>query len=297
MFDYKNIVKSRELRLKMISFLKFIPNKPYIKLAYRIKTGKKLNLKNPKTFNEKLQWIKLYDIHPEYTQLVDKYEVRKFITKKIGDKYLIPLLGVWNTFKEINFDDLPDRFVLKCTHDSGSVKIIKDKKTIDYSELESFFTGRLKLNPYVYSREFPYKNVHPRIIAEEYMEDKSTNELRDYKFYCFNGYVKALLVATNRQSSTEELCFDYFDSDYNHLELVNHWHPNAKIAPQKPECFEDMKKIAQTLSEGISHVRIDLYEVNGRVYFGEFTFFDAAGYLLIHPEESWEIEWGDLIEI
>ena len=128
------------------------------------------------------------------------------------------------------------------------------------------------------------------------MEDDSTSELRDYKFYCFDGYVKALLVATNRQSKTEELCFDYFDGDYNHLNLTNHWHPHAKVLPQKPELFDEMKTIAQKLSKGKAHVRIDLYVVNGKIYFGEYTFFDAGGYLLIHPDH-WEKEWGDLISM
>lgn len=294
--DYRNIIKNRELRLKMINLLRFIPTKQYLKIVYKIKTGKKLNLKNPITFNEKLQWIKIYDVRPEYTQMVDKYEVRSFIADKLGEQYLFPLLGVWNSFDEIEFDKLPLQFVLKCNHDSGSIKIIKNKKTIDFKELKKFFDGRLKINPYIHSREYPYKNVKPRIIAEEYMEDVITSELRDYKFYCFDGYVKAILVATNRQSEKEELCFDYFDGDYTHLNLTNHWHPNAKIEPQKPDQFEQMKEIAQTLSKGIPHVRIDLYEVNGKVYFGEFTFFDAGGFLLIHPD-SWEKEWGDLIKL
>ena len=296
MFDYRNVIKNRELRLKLINLLRFIPTKPYLKMVYKIKTGKKLNLKNPTTFNEKLQWIKLYDRRPEYTRMVDKYEVRGVIADAIGEEYLFPLLGVWDNFDDIDFEKLPDRFVLKCTHDSGSIKIIKDKKSIDYQELRKFFTGRLKINPYIHSREYPYKNVKPRIIAEQYMEDADTAELRDYKFYCFDGYVKALLVATNRQSETEELSFDYFDGDYQHLDLTNHWHPHAKTPPQKPDRFDEMKQIAQTLSKGIPHVRIDLYEVNGKVYFGEFTFFDAGGFLLIHPD-SWGKEWGDLIKL
>lgn len=296
MLDYKKVIKSRELRLKLISMLRFIPSKTYLKIVFRIKTGKKLNLKKPETFNEKLQWIKLYGVKPEYTQMVDKYEVRNHIKKELGEEFLFPLLGVWESFDEIDFDKLPERFVLKCTHDSGSVKVIDDKETINLPELRKFFTGRLRINSYYISRELPYKNVKPRIVAEQYMKDDLTNELRDYKFYCFDGYVKAVLVSTNRQSKTEKLGYDYFDGDYNHLELYDHWYPGAKVPPEKPNHFNEMKLIAQKLSKGIPHVRIDLYEVNDKVYFGEYTFFTAGGFEVLDPD-TWEKEWGNLIKL
>ena len=231
-----------------------------------------------------------------YTKMVDKYEVKKYIADLIGEEYIIPTIAVYNNFDEINFSKLPNKFVIKCTHDSGGLVICKDKKKFDIDSARNKINKSLKINYYRYGREWPYKNVKPRIIIEKYMEDKNDCELRDYKFYCFDGYVKALLVATNRQNETEELCFDYFDNKYKHMNLTNHWHPNAKVIPHKPKKFEDMLKLAQKLSKGIPHVRVDFYEVDGKIYFGELTFFDMAGFLKIHPDD-WELEWGNLIKL
>ena len=177
--DYKRIFKNRELRLKLINCLRFIPAEPYLKLVYRIKSGKKLNLKNPVTFCDKQNWLKLHEIHPEYTELVDKIGVREYIKEILGEEYLFPIYGSWEHFNQIDFDKLPPKFVLKCNHDSGSVKVITDKSKIDKDELEKFFEDRLKVNPYVFGREYPYKNVKPRIIAERYMyegEDASSDK-------------------------------------------------------------------------------------------------------------------------
>lgn len=283
--------------LKRVKYLfRFLPDKLYVQLYYFSKMGKFINFKNPQTFNEKIQWIKLYDRKPLYTSLVDKYEVKKYVSDLIGEEYIIPTIGIYDKFEDIDFNKLPKQFVIKCTHDSDGLVIVKDKDKLNIQEAKKKIEKALKYNFYYIGREWPYKNVKPRILIEQYMEDNVDKELRDYKFYCFDGYVKTIMVATNRQSKTEELCFDYFDGDYNHLELTNHWHPNAKNIPHKPTKFEEIKKIAQKLSKGFAHIRADFYEVNGRVYFGEITFFDMSGCLKINPKD-WEKEWGDLIKL
>lgn len=292
MIDYKNIIKSRELRLRIIDKLKFIPDKPYLKMVYRIKTGKRLNLKNPVGFNEKLNWLKLNNIHPEYTSLVDKLTVREHIANELGADYLFPLLGHWETFSDIDFDTLPDKFVLKCNHDSGSVKIIEDKYSINKEELEQFFTARLKMNPYVLGREYPYRDVKPCIIAEKFMETTDGKGINDYKFFCFNGEPKIMFIATDRATDVK---FDFFDMEFNHLNIQN-IHDNADFPPKKPRCFDEMKRLAQKLSKDMAFVRIDFYEIDGKIYFGEYTFFHGGGFYLFNPEK-WEKELGDWLTL
>ncbi len=288
--DYKKIFKDREKRLKLINLLAFIPKKPYLKMVYKIKTGKKLNLKNPKGFNEKLNWLKLYDIHEEYTQLVDKLAVRDYITQKIGADYLIPLVGNWDKFEDINFDLLPEKFVLKCNHDSGSVKLIQNKNDIDRQGLQKFFKGRLKLSPYVMGREYPYRKVKPCIIVEQYMETANGTGINDYKFFCFNGKPEIMFVATDRATDVK---FDFFDMEFNHLDIYN-IHENSNKEIEKPACFDEMIELCKKLTRGMKFVRLDFYEIDGKVYFGEFTFFHGGGFYLFHPDE-WEQKLGDLI--
>ena len=276
-------------------FSHMLSDKMFLSYVYKAHFGKKLNLKSPQTFNEKLQWLKLYYRTPEQIKLVDKYEVKKYITETIGEEYIIPTLGIYERFEDINFDVLPDQFVLKCTHDSGSVVICKDKSTFDYASAKTKLSKKLKNNLFWHGREWPYKNVKPRIIAEQYMEDKNTEELRDYKFFCFDGEVKALFVATERQKAGEEVKFDFFDTDFNHLEL-RQGHPNAKTYPEKPEKFDEMKLLAAKLSVGIPHVRVDFYEVNGQIYFGELTFFHFNGMVPFVPGE-WDKTLGDWINL
>lgn len=292
MFDYKNIFRNRELRLKLIQLLRFIPDRPYLKLVYWLKTGKHLNLKNPVTFCDKMNWLKLHDRHPEYTQLVDKVEVRKYLIEKLGEDIALPMLGVWNSYDEINFDSLPQQFVLKCTHDSGSVKIIRDKNAMDHDALRVFFADRLKRNPYPDGREYPYKDVKPRIYAEKFMTPPGEEDINDFKFFCFNGKPEILFVATERSTDCK---FDFFDMDFNHLDITN-IHPQAGHEIPKPECFEEMKALAAKLSQGMKFVRMDLYQIQGKVYFGEFTFFHAGGFWPLTPDE-WELNLGRLIEI
>ena len=275
--------------------LHFMPDKMYLKLLYRMYLGRKLDLNNPKSFNEKLQWLKLYDKKPEYTKYVDKYEVKKYIADTIGEQYVIPTLGVWDSVEEIDFESLPEQFVLKCNHDSGSTVICKNKNEFDIEAAKSKLKNKLKTNMFWLGRAWPYKNVKARIIAETYMEDSETSELRDYKFFCFNGEPKALFIASERQVAGEETKFDFFDMEYNHLPITN-GHPNADVLPEKPKCFDEMRQLSEKLSAGIPHVRVDFYEVNGKVYFGELTFFHWSGLVPFEPEE-WDYKFGDWIEL
>ena len=275
--------------------LKFLPDVTFLKLKYRVAMKKKLNLKNPTTYNEKLQWLKLNDRKPIYTDMVDKYEAKKFVADRIGEEYIIQTLGVWDHFDEIDFDALPNRFVLKCTHDSGGLVIVKDKNKLDKLAAREKIERCLKRNFYYSGREWPYKNVKPRVLAEEYMEDSKTAELRDYKFFTFNGKVKALFIASERQKEDEETKFDFFDADYNHLPVKN-GHPNAQVPPEKPETFEQMKELAEKLSQGIPHLRVDFYEVDGKIYFGELTFSHWSGMVPFEPAE-WDKTFGDWIEL
>lgn len=292
MIDYKKIVRSRELRIKISNFLSFVPDKPYLKMVYYMKTGERLNLDNPVGFNEKQNWLKLHDIHPEYTKLVDKYEVRSVIKELLGDGYMFPVLGVWDTYDDIDFASLPDQFVLKCTHDSQSVKIVEDKNKIDHKEFRKFYNGRLKINPFNMGREYPYKNVRPRIIAEKLMV--AEGGINDYKFFCFDGKPVIMFIATERASGDTK--FDFFDMDFNHLDIVNIHPQSDKGEIEKPVCFDEMRQIAAKCSQGMKFVRIDLYEIDGKVYFGEYTFFHGGAFWPMKPEH-WEKDLGDLIKI
>lgn len=286
---------SRESLNSMMKLFAFIPDKIFLKIMYRIRMGKPLNLEDPKTFSEKLQWLKLYDRKPEYTMMVDKYEVKQYVAEKIGEEYIIPTLGVWNNFDDIDFNKLPNQFVLKCTHDSGGLVICKDKNVLNIDEARKKIERSLKSNFFWVGREWPYKNVKPRIIAEEYMEDESDHELRDYKFFAFDGIAKALFIATDRGDNEKDTKFDFFDMDFRHLNFTN-GHPNAEILPHKPETFDEMKKIAEKLSAGIPQIRVDFYEVNGKAYFGELTFSHWSGMKPFDPEE-WDRKFGDLIKL
>ena len=276
-------------------YFNWLSDERYLRIAYRIEMGYPLNLDNPQTFNEKLQWLKLYDRHPEYTQMVDKLGAKEYVSDVIGEEYIIPTLGVWEKVEDIDFESLPEQFVLKCTHDSGGLVICKDKRNLDYRAARNKLKSCLKHNYYWGQREWPYKNVVPRIMAEEYMEDQTSHELRDYKFFCFNGVMKALFIATDRQTKGEETKFDFFDAEFRHLDIKN-GHPNAEVPPAKPVMFEKMKILAERLSEGIPHLRVDFYEVNGKIYFGELTFSHWSGMVPFDPEE-WDFRFGEWITL
>ncbi len=269
-----------------------------LKVVYRYKMGKKLNLKNPKTFSEKLQWLKLYDRKPEYTNMVDKYAVKKYVADIIGEEYVIPTLGVWNRPEDIEWDKLPNQFVLKTTHGGGNMGVVicKDKSCFNKQQAVETLNASLKIDLYKIWREWPYKNVPRRVIAEKYIEAQpDIKDLRDYKFFCFDGEVKALFVATGRQNPNEEVKFDFFDADFNHLPFKQ-GHENAREIPAKPENFELMKRAAERLSKGKPHVRVDLYDLGSKVLFGELTFFHFSGMVPFKPEE-WDNRFGDMLTL
>lgn len=272
-------------------FFRYVPDKLALKIQYKNVFNKKLDLKNPQTFNEKLQWLKLYDRRPEYTTMVDKYAAKKWVADRIGEEYIIPTLGIWDSFDEIDFDALPDQFVLKCTHSSGDIVICRDKASFDKAAAKAKMMCFLNKDFYLIAREWPYKNVRRRIMAEQYMEDSETRELRDYKIFTFNGVAKILFVASDRLTPGEETKFDFFNTEYRHLDIVN-GHPNSEVLPKRPKHLKEMIQLAEKLGGGIPQVRVDFYEINGRIYFGEMTFFHWSGFKAFEPDE-WDKTLGD----
>lgn len=273
--------------------IRSIPDAAYLKYMYRKVMGKKLDLENPRTFNEKLQWLKLHDRRPEYTKMVDKYEVRQYIKEKIGEEYLIPLVGgPWDKFEDIDFSKLPEQFVLKCTHDSGSVEICKDKGNFDIPLVRNRFNRALKGNFFYGGREWPYKYVKPRIIAERYISDTKGGEIVDYKLHCFNGEVKLILVCVDRTCEEKKV---FYGSQWNKLPVKR---PNmsSDVDISRPRMLEHMIRIAQIFSAQIPFLRVDLYETSGRLYFGELTFFPAGGFEPFEPEE-WDAIMGEWISL
>lgn len=273
-----------------------MPDKFLLSLKYKHVFHKKLNWDNPQTFSEKIQWLKIYGRTPINTMMSDKYAVKEYVKEQIGEQYVIPLLGVWDRPEDIDFSKLPDKFVIKCNHNSGmGMYICRDKSKLDEQTVRKKLRKGLRQDYYINSREYAYKDIPRKIIAEKYMEDKETKELRDYKFFCFDGEPKALFIASGRLQGEESVTFDFFDMDYNHLPFTN-GHPNAKVLPQKPKCFDEMKRLAAKLSAGMPHVRVDFYEVNGQIYFGEFTFSHWGGLMPFEPEE-WDYTFGSWIKL
>lgn len=280
--------------LKKIKYaMRIIPDRAYIQMYYFAHFKKFCNLKNPKTYNEKLNWLKLHDKNPIYTRIVDKFEAKEYVKDIIGDQYIIPTLGVWDNFDDIDFDELPQQFVLKCTHDSEGLVIVKDKDKLDKEMAKNKIELALKQNFFYIGREWPYKNVKPRIIAEKYMEDHIDGELRDYKFFCFDGEPKAMFVASDRAS--DNVKFDYFDLNFNHLDIKQKY-PHAEQPLRKPVTFEKMIELSKVLSKGFPHVRVDFYEVDGQLYFGELTFYHFSGFMPFEPNK-WDKIFGDWIKL
>lgn len=270
----------------MVLTARLWPAELYIKIFYYLHLKKWPDLKPPHTFSEKLNWLKLHDRNPLYTKLTDKYAVKDYVSKKIGVDKVVPLLGVWNSFDEIDFDHLPERFVLKCTHDSGGFMICKDKSTFSKVKARSFFNRELRKNYYWNKREWPYKDIQPRIIAEKYLEDGNGDALTDYKFFCFNGEPKMMYISKDVSADPRT---DFFDMDWNYLPF-KFKDPHAEVRPSMPDKLEEMKEIARTLSKGIPHVRVDMYLINNHIFFGEMTFFHLSGFFSVTPDE-----WDDII--
>lgn len=273
----------------------WLPDMPYLKLVYRAEMQKKLNLNEPKTFNEKLQWLKLYDRNPIYTKYVDKYEVRSYIAETIGEEYLIPLIGeVYDNVDEIDWDMLPSAFVIKCTHGSSTNIVCRDKSKLNINETKKRLREWLNKNWYSFGREWPYKNIKPRIICEKYMVDESGIELKDYKFFCFNGKVKFFKVDFNRFSDHRA---NYYDLNKKLLYFGEvKCPPDYQRKLELPSNIYDMVILAEQLSRGKPFLRVDFYNISGRIYFGEITFFPASGFGKLEPDE-WDYKLGSWIEL
>ncbi len=263
--------------------LLFLPDELYLRIKFRQMMGKKLNLKNPQTFSEKLQWLKLYNRRPEYTKMVDKYVVKEYVAKIIGEKYIIPTIGVWDRPEDIDFESLPNQFVLKCTHDSGGLVICRDKAKLDKKAAIIKLRKALKQNYYRKWREWPYKNVPRRIIAEKYIGlGPIIMDLPDYKFFCFNGEPKYCQVISGRNTT---MCCDFFDKNWNHQPFHEpRLYPFSDYQLEKPSNYEEMWNLAKKLAKGKPFSRIDFYEVRGKIYFGEITFFPTTGMGGFDPE-------------
>lgn len=250
----------------------------YLKKLYKFRMGKELDLNNPETFNEKLQWLKIHNRNPLYTTMVDKYAVKKYVADKIGEKYIIPTLGVWDNVEDIAFNKLPKQFVLKCTHDSGGIVICKDKSVLDFNEAKKKLKKSLETNFFLKWREWPYKNVKRRIIAEEFLEDANANELVDYKVLCFNGEPKIVEVHKGRFNGKHTT--DNYDIFWNKTDIEQYDLPKSDEIMPKPAFLEEMLRLSKLLSKDLVHVRVDWYFANNRLYFGELTFFDGSGFNL-----------------
>ncbi len=272
---------------------RILPDKLYLKILYRLRIGHKLDLKDPKTYNAKLQWLKLYNRRPEYSRLVDKAEVKGIVAEKLGQEYVIPTLGVWDRVENIDVDSLPRQFVLKCTHDSGSVLVCRDKDAFDFDVAREKLRQNLKKNMFWWGREWPYKAVAPRIIAEAYLEAEE-QELRDYKLMCFNGQVRCSFICSDRFSK-KGLHVTFFDRQWQVMPFCRHY-PNVPEGFPKPQGYEKMVELAELLSRDMPSVRVDFYEVGGRIYFGEVTFFPGCGFEEFTPE-SWDETLGSWITL
>ncbi|MCR5576402.1 MAG: glycosyl transferase [Oscillospiraceae bacterium] len=269
--------------LQSRGLLNWMDDEAYIKRLFCYSRGYALDLEHPKTFNEKLQWLKLHDRRPLYTKLVDKYEVKDYVAEKVGSEYVIPVIaGPWDSADEIDFDALPEQFVLKCTHDSGGVVICRGKAALDRRAAEAKLRKAMKRNFFWPGREWPYKNVKPRIFVERYVEDES-GELRDYKIFVFHGQPFCIQVDYARFTDHHR---NFYDLDWNYLPFTTEYPTDPSHVIARPACLDGMLELARRLSdESIPFLRVDLYVVGDRPLFGEFTFFHGSGLEPFMPEE------------
>lgn len=279
-------------------FSPYLSDELYLKLLFRHHMGCQLNLDNPKTFNEKLQWLKLYNRNPLYTVMVDKVKAKKYVASKIGEQYIIPTLGVWENADDVDFNSLPSRFVIKCNHNSGKgMYICKDRSKMNVEKIRNGLRKGLRENYYLHGREWPYKDVPRRIIAEQYMESKDRKELQDYKFFCFNGEPRLCQVISDRSTDGK---IDFYDMQWNRiiglLEPCNDVFHNSDIDFPCPTSFNEMKRCAHILAEGMPFSRIDFYDIDGKAFFGEITFFPTSGLGMFSPE-SWSEKTGNWITL
>lgn len=294
----KHIFNRKRILLSFLDRTKYKikSDKLFIQLSYYARMGKVLDLKHPKTMNEKLQWLKLYNRRPEYTAMVDKCAAKEYVASIIGEEYIIPTIGIWNDAKDIDFDSLPLQFVLKANHDSGEGMVIcKDKSKLDKDDAIQKLNTSLKHNYFYLGREWPYKNVKPCVFAEKYISDDESGALTDYKFYCFDGHVDSVMLCIDRQINDPK--FYFFDRDWN----LRRYNKRGKAAPvgftlPKPDGIERMFEIASILSKNIPFARIDLYNVKGKIYFGEITLFPSSGFDVNRLPET-DLYFGNMIKL
>lgn len=293
-------------------------DRTYLKLIFRVRMGQKLNLDNPKTYNQKLQWLKLYNRKPEYTRLVDKASFKDYISHTLGKEYIIPSIGVWDKFEDIDFQALPEQFVLKCTHDSGGLIVCRDKRALDISKARRKINKHLKRNYFYGGREWPYKNIKPRILVEQFMSTEKIDidldgmksidinnlqnkyGLLDYKFMCFDGEVKALFLDIGVVTGSEGHAHDYYRSVYDrNWEIMDlkETREHFPISINKPDFFDKMVEIAEKLSVGHPHIRVDLYYINEQIYVGELTFYHGSGLENFFIPNDWDYKFGEWIKL
>lgn len=279
----------------LFKFSRLIPDKLYISIQNRMILGKAVDWHNPQLFSDKVQYLKLYNRIPLYTTLVDKVAVKDYVSNLIGKQYIIPTLGVYTKADEIDWNALPEQFVLKCNHDGGSNSVVlcKNKLMLDKAAVNKKLSRRLRINNYWHTKEWPYKNVKPCIIAEEMLQTSSGSVPEDYKFYCFNGEPKLVLVITGRGINLQ---YCYFDMDFNIVPIMDKGMEFPKITPLKPKNFEKMIELVRKLCVDIPYVRLDLYNINGNIFFSEYTFYSGGGFELFDPYK-WNIVLGDWIDI
>lgn len=287
--------EKRTIFLAQHGFYKNMSDEDFLKKQFKNVFGYSLDLNNPRTYSEKLQWLKLNYRNPTYTDWVDKYKVKGIVSEKIGEEYIIPTLGVWDKFDDIDFSTLPNQFVLKCTHDSGGLVIVTDKSKLDMNYAKKKIEKSMKTNYYFQNREWPYKNVKRRIIAEKFMVDESGYELKDYKFFCFDGIAKAMYIVTDRSNKSVKTKFDFYDMNFKHLPFTN-GKPNSDKHIAKPDSFDKMRHLAEILSKGMPVARVDFYDINGKVYFGEMTFFHWSGLKKFEPMK-WDEIFGSWVTL
>lgn len=327
----QSLLRLTKLPRKYLSFLmecgllNNMDDEKYLKIMWLIRMGYPLDLNNPRTFNEKLQWLKLHDHNPQYTIMADKYEAKKFIAERVGEEYVVPNYGVWDSFDAIDFDALPDQFVLKTTHDNDSQVIVKNKLTFNREAAKKRLESHLKRNHYYNTREWAYKNIKPQIIAEKLLENSDNSELLDYKVSCFNGEPQFTYIQARTCNDPNKLltnndnkgCFKfsqiklefklrrylndieiitYYDNNYNIIPCSNSDGPSLAKPDPKPITFDKMLELSRILSKDIPHVRVDFYEVDGKLYVGELTFYTSAGFAEFTPDE-YNYKFGDMITL
>ena len=285
----------RFLILNSLCFYKNMDDEEYLKRRFYAKFGRYPDLKDPKTYNEKLQWLKLHDFKPLYTKIADKYEVKKYVADLIGQEYIIPTLKVYDCLDDIRFDELPDSFVIKVTHDSGGLYVVKDKSKVKLSQIKRKLSWRFKRNFYYVGREKPYRDIKPRIIAEKYMNELSGEDLIDYRFFCFDGEPK-LIIMTHNTMNKSKLAIRMYDTDWNLLNVGFKGKPPIKDPEPRPQKLEELLRLSRILSRPFKHIRADFYVVGDKIYFGELTFFHVDG-LEVYTPESFEYEMGALLDL